>query len=279
MNEVGNSWMLLRLSYNGIPMAASVTPRETKKSIDSKVLRFIRSVAAESLSAQEILTWALKNFGRRIALACSFGAPEGLAVLDMMQRIDPASRVFVLDTGRLPQETYDLIDRVRERYDREIEVVFPRAEDVERMVRSRGLNLFYESVELRLLCCKVRKVEPMNRYLAEAGLDAWVTGLCREQSESRRGTPVLEVDESHGGIVKVNPIARWTHAQVLEYVRAHEVPTNHLHERGYPSVGCAPCSRAVESGEDARAGRWWWENPDTRECGIHVDEESEGSGI
>jgi phosphoadenosine phosphosulfate reductase len=260
-------------------MAAPASPIGTRKPINGEVLRFIRRGAAESLSAQEILTWALKNFGERIALACSFGAPEGLVVLDMMRRIDPASRVFVLDTGRLPQETYDLIDRVRERYDREIEVVFPRAEDVEAMVRSRGLNLFYESVEQRLLCCRVRKVEPMNRHLAEGGLDAWVTGLRREQSEKRSETPVLEIDESHDGIVKLNPIAHWTRSQVLEYARVHEVPINRLHEQGYPSVGCAPCSRAIEPGEDARAGRWWWEKPDTKECGIHVGEENEGSGI
>jgi phosphoadenosine phosphosulfate reductase len=232
---------------------------------------------AEALSAQEILTWAIKNYAPRISLACSFGAPEGLALLDMMHRIDPASRVFVLDTGRLPQETYDLIDRVRERYDIRVEVLFPRAEDLERMVRRDGLNLFYESVEKRQLCCRIRKVEPLERHLA--GLDAWVSGLRRDQGVTRVDTPKVEIDHVHGGIVKVNPIADWTREDVLAYVEAHDVPLNRLHARGYPSVGCAPCSRAVAPGDDPRAGRWWWENAETRECGIHLGEENEGSGI
>jgi phosphoadenosine phosphosulfate reductase len=250
---------------------------DSGKAFKNEVLRFISSAEAESLSAQEILTWGLKNFSPRIALSCSFGAPEGLALLDMMHRIDPSSRVFVLDTGRLPQATYDLIDRVRERYDKPVEIVFPRAEDVESMVRARGVNLFYESIENRQLCCRIRKVEPLRRYLA--GLDAWVAGLRREQGVTRTETPKVELDALHGGIVKLNPIADWTHEQVLAYVREHEVPTNRLNAQGYPSVGCDPCSRAVAAGEDPRSGRWWWEHPETRECGIHAGEEEQGSGI
>jgi phosphoadenosine phosphosulfate reductase len=198
-------------------------------------------------------------------------------LLDMMHRIDPASRVFVIDTGRLPQATHDLIDRVRARYDKPVEVILPRAEDVQSMVRARGMNLFYESIENRQLCCRLRKVEPLNRHLAD--LDAWVTGLRRDQNVTRAGTPKLEIDYVHGGIVKVNPIAGWTHDEAMDYARAHDVPINRLHDRGYPSVGCDPCSRAIEPGEDSRAGRWWWENPETRECGIHVEEEEQGSGI
>jgi phosphoadenosine phosphosulfate reductase len=250
----------------------AAAPRNT---IEDRHLHFIASGQAESLSAQEILTWALKNFSPRIALSCSFGAPEGLCVFDMMRRIDPRARVFVLDTGRLPQETYDLMDRVRDRYDAAIEVVFPRAESVEAMVRARGQNLFYESVENRQLCCRVRKVEPLNRKLAELG--AWITGLRRDQNVTRVATPRIEIDEAHGGIVKVNPIADWSHEQVMSYVEAHDVPINRLHGQGYPSVGCAPCSRAVAPGEDPRAGRWWWENAETKECGIHGEEK--GSGI
>jgi phosphoadenosine phosphosulfate reductase len=250
---------------------------DSKKSIDSKVLRFIESGEAESLSAQEILTWSVKNFHPQLALACSFGAPEGLVLLDMMHRIDPASRVFAIDTGRLPQATHDLIDRVRARYDKRVEVIFPRAREVESMVTAKGANLFYASIENRQLCCRVRKVEPLRRYLAD--LDAWVTGLRRDQGVTRADTPKLEIDRAHGGILKVNPIADWTRAEVMHYVRAHDVPINRLHERGYPSVGCDPCSRGIESGEDLRAGRWWWENPETRECGIHVEEEEQGSGI
>jgi phosphoadenosine phosphosulfate reductase len=249
----------------------------TRKIIESRLLKFIESGEAESLSAQEILTWIVKNFHPRLALSCSFGAPEGLVLLDMMHRIDPASRVFAIDTGRLPQATHDLIDRVRARYDKRVEVIFPRAEEVQSMVAAKGMNLFYESIENRQLCCRVRKVEPLKRYLAD--LDAWVTGLRRDQNVTRADTPKLEIDYAHGGMVKVSPIAGWTRAEVMDYARAHEVPINRLHDRGYPSVGCDPCSRGVESGEDLRAGRWWWEKPETRECGIHVEEEEQGSGI
>ncbi len=258
-------------------MAAPAIAKRRVKPISDDVLRFIRSGAAESMSPQEILGWALKNFGSRISLSCSFGAPEGLALLDMMHRIDPDSRVFVLDTGRLPQATYDLIDRVRDRYDKPVEVIFPRAQEIEEMVRAKGLNLFYESVENRQLCCRLRKVEPLGRYLAD--LDAWVTGLRRDQNVTRAETPKLEVDPLHGGIVKLNPIADWSAEQVLEYVGAHDVPTNRLHAEGYPSVGCAPCSRAVGPGDDPRAGRWWWEDAETKECGLHAGEEDQGSGI
>ena len=258
-------------------MAMPAELRPSGNPLNDGILSFISSGEAEALSAQEILGWGIGNFSPRIALSCSFGAPEGLVLLDMMHRIDPRSRVFVLDTGRLPQATYDLIDRVRERYDKPIEIVFPRAEDVEAMVRSRGVNLFYESVENRQLCCRIRKVEPLRRALA--GLDAWVAGLRRDQNVTRTGTPKVELDAAHGGIVKLNPIADWTHDEVLGYVRAHEIPTNRLNAQGYPSVGCDPCSLAIAAGEDPRAGRWWWEDPETRECGIHVDEEDQGSGI
>ncbi len=258
-------------------MTAPAVQRVLKKTIDDNALQFVRSGAAEELSAQEILGWGLKNFGDKIALSCSFGAPEGMALLDMMHRVDPAARVFTLDTGRVHQATYDLIDRIRQRYDMQVEVLFPRAEDVEDMTRRKGLNLFYESVENRQICCRVRKVEPLNRYLA--GLDAWVTGLRRDQNVTRADTPKVEIDRVHGGMIKLNPIADWTSDQVMAYIRAHDVPINRLHEEGYPSVGCAPCTRAIHPGEDVRAGRWWWENAESKECGIHVDEENQGSGI
>lgn len=256
-------------------MTTQVLRKISKKQSDDSILRFVRSGAAEALDAEEILTWGIRNFAPRIALSASFGAPEGLVILDMMHRIDPASRVFVLDTGRLPQETYDLIDRVRERYDKPIEVIFPHGPAVQSLVADHGLNPFYESVEKRQLCCRVRKVEPLNRHLAT--LDAWVTGLRRDQNVTRSDTSKVEIDRAHGGIAKLNPIADWTHDRVMEYVEAHDVPTNRLHGRGYPSVGCAPCSRAIAPGDDPRAGRWWWENADTRECGIHTEEM--GSGI
>lgn len=258
-------------------MTAPAVQKVLKKTIDDNALQFVRSGAAEELSAQEILGWGLKNFADKIALSCSFGAPEGMVLLDIAHRVDPTARVFTLDTGRIHQATYDLIDRIRQRYDMQVEVLFPRAEDVEDMTRRKGLNLFYESVENRQICCRIRKVEPLNRYLA--GLDAWVTGLRRDQNITRSDTPKLEIDRVHGGMIKLNPIADWTGEQVMAYIRAHDVPINRLHEEGYPSVGCAPCTRAIRPGEDVRAGRWWWENAESKECGIHVDEENQGSGI
>jgi phosphoadenosine phosphosulfate reductase len=231
----------------------------------------IESGRLESLQAHEILMWGIKNFHPRISLSTSFGGQEGMVLLDMMHRIEPESRVFVLDTGRLPQ------DRVRNRYGKRVEVLFPRAERVEEMVRERGLNLFYESLENRQLCCQVRKVEPLNRALE--GLDAWVSALRRDQGVTRENIRKVEIDAAHGGIVKLNPLADWTFAQVEDYVRQHEVPVNRLHREGYPTVGCEPCTRAIRPGEDPRAGRWWWENPETKECGIHPGEEEGGSGI
>ena len=247
------------------------------KTIDPSVVRDIEAGAFESWGPEEILGWTIKNFHPHLSLSCSFGAPEGLALLDMMHRLEPTSRVFTLDTGRVPQATFDLMDRVRDRYGKAIEVLFPQSEAVEGMVREHGMNLFYESVEKRQLCCHIRKVEPLRRYLG--GLDAWVSGLRRDQNVTRSETRKVEIDLAHGGIVKVNPIADWSPDDVWHYVREHGVPTNRLHKQGYPSVGCDPCSRAIEAGEEVRAGRWWWENPETRECGIHAGEEAGGSGI
>ena len=258
------------------PMAQPIPP-EPVQTPPSGVLRLVESGEAEGWSAEKILGWAVENFHPSLALACSFGAPEGLAVFDMLHRIEPAARVFVLDTGRLPQATHDLIDRVRDRYGAQVEVAMPRPEDVAAMVRERGQNLFYESVANRQLCCRIRKVEPLNRFLE--GLDAWVTGLRRDQTENRKKAPKIEIDAAHGGMVKVNPIADWGHDDVWRYVRTHDVPVNRLHAQGYPSVGCAPCSRAVPVGADPRSGRWWWELAGDRECGIHVIQEEQGSGI
>jgi thioredoxin-dependent adenylylsulfate APS reductase len=200
-----------------------------------------------------------------------------MALLHMMHAIEKSSRVFVIDTGRLPQETHDLIDRVRDRFDKPVEVIFPDATDVQEMVREHGMNLFYESLEHRRLCCQVRKVIPLRKYLA--GFDAYVTGLRRDQNANRRDTPKVEVDRAAGGLVKINPMADWTHEQVMAYVHAHDVPVSRLHAKGYPSVGCAPCTRAVRPGDDPRSGRWWWESDGTKECGLHITTEEGGSGI
>ena len=226
----------------------------------------------EDLTTAEIVTWALERFSPRIGLACSFQAEESV-LIDLMHRVRGADfRLFTLDTGRLNQETYDCMDAIRERYGVQIEVFFPEATGVEKMVRENGLNLFYNSVELRKLCCGVRKVEPLNRALKN--LDAWMTGLRREQAVTRVDVRKVELDKDHGDIVKINPLVDWSYDDVWEYIRKNNLPYNRLHKQGYPSIGCAPCTRAVKPGEDLRAGRWWWENPDTKECGLHVNAET-----
>ncbi|MBI2082050.1 MAG: phosphoadenylyl-sulfate reductase [Deltaproteobacteria bacterium] len=221
----------------------------------------------EEKSAEEVLKWALQTYHPRIALASSFGA-EDVVLIDIMVKINPKARIFTLDTGRLNPETYDVMDRVRERYGIKLEVMFPKWDTVEAMVREKGMNLFYDSIENRKECCGIRKVEPLNRALK--GLDAWVTGLRREQSVTRTAVAKIEVDEAHNKMIKVNPIADWTKDQVWDYIKKNGVPYNKLHDAGYPSIGCAPCTRAVKPGENERAGRWWWENPETKECGLHV---------
>ena len=232
-----------------------------------------KSEELEPLSPEELLDWALKSFQPRIALASSFQAEESV-LIDMMHRLRGADfRVFTLDTGRLNQETYDCMDALKERYGINIEVFFPDASRVESMVKEHGLNLFYKSVELRKSCCAVRKVEPLNRALRH--LDAWMTGLRREQAVTRNGVQKVEIDRDHGNIVKINPLADWSYKQVWDYIAQREVPYNKLHDLGYPSIGCAPCTRAIKPWEDIRAGRWWWENPESKECGLHV---SKGAG-
>ncbi|MBI2911614.1 MAG: phosphoadenylyl-sulfate reductase, partial [Chloroflexi bacterium] len=210
----------------------------------------------ESAAPPEILAWALQRFGPRVALASSFGA-EDVVLIDMLWRLDPGARVFTLDTLRLPTETNDLLDEVRQRYGTRVEILYPAIHAVDQMVQERGYNCFYRSVASRQICCGVRKVEPLDRALG--GLDAWITGLRRDQAVTRGAVQTIELDGAHGGIVKLNPLAGWSHDAVWSYIRQHDVPYNKLHERGYPSIGCAPCTRAVQPGEDPRAGRWWWE--------------------
>lgn len=236
--------------------------------------KLINDFNVESLSAEEILAWAWDTYSPKIALACSFQA-ESSVLIDMLYRQRGGDfRVFTLDTGRLNQETYDCMEAIRARYGIEIEVFFPDAARVEDMVRRHGVNLFYESIEMRKLCCGIRKVEPLKRALS--GLDAWMTGLRREQGVTRADTRKVELDEDHGGIVKINPLADWSHEQVWDYIRKNRVPYNRLHDQSYPSIGCVPCTRAVKPGEGLRAGRWWWENPETKECGLHMRGQGEG---
>lgn len=220
----------------------------------------------EAQTAQEVLKWALKTYGDGVALASSFGA-EDAVLIDILIKIDPTARVFTLDTGRLPQETYDVMDEIRSRYGINIEAFYPDTKAVEDMVTRYGPNLFYKSIDLRKLCCQIRKVEPLNRALR--GLSAWITGLRREQSVTRTEVKKVEIDASHNSIIKINPMADWTEEQVWTYIRENQVPYNALHDKNYPSIGCAPCTRAVKPGEDLRAGRWWWEAPEHKECGLH----------
>ena len=199
------------------------------------------------------------------ALASSFGA-EDMVLTDLISKHALPIAIFTLDTGRLPGETYALIDRVREQYSLSIDVFYPDARALEAYVRINGVNGFYRSVELRQRCCAIRKTAPLARALAGRG--AWITGQRRGQSVTRRNLDVEEFDVEHS-LPKFNPLAEWTDDDVWCYIRSHDVPTNPLHARGYPSIGCSPCTRAIEPGEDIRAGRWWWEHPQHKECGLH----------
>jgi phosphoadenosine phosphosulfate reductase len=193
----------------------------------------------------------------------------------MAYRIDPEVRVFTVDTGRLPAETNELIAKLRGRYPGlNLDVLKPEEEHVHRMVERKGLDLFRESVENRLLCCNVRKVRPLTRHLAT--LDAWITGLRRDQWATRTNIRKVEIDHDHGAIVKLNPLAEWTKDEVWDYVRENDVPYHVLYDQGYTSIGCAPCTRAIRPGEDDRAGRWWWETNAPKECGIHCSIETGG---
>ncbi len=223
----------------------------------------------ESKSAIEVIKWALKSYTPNVALSCSFGA-EDVVLIDLICEVDRAhARIFTLDTGRLNQETYDVMEAVRKRYGVTINVFFPDSPQVEEMVTKKGMNLMYESIENRKLCCKIRKVDPLKRALT--GLDCWITGLRREQATTRNEIKKIEIDSAHGNIVKVNPLADWTTDQIWKFIKNNKIPYNKLHDLGYPSIGCAPCTRAVKPGEDSRAGRWWWEMASNRECGIHWD--------
>jgi thioredoxin-dependent adenylylsulfate APS reductase len=224
------------------------------------------AVELDDKEPQEVIAWTLDRFGDRAAVCTSFQI-DGMAILDMAWRIDPKVRVFAVDTGRMHQETYDLIDRVRERYEMNIEIYYPEAKELATFVSREGINPFYRSVPLRLRCCEIRKVNPLLKVLD--GLDAWITGLRRDQWASRSNIRKVEIDGDHGGIAKVNPLADWTEEEVWEYIRANDVPYNALYDQGFTSIGCTPCTRPTREGEDKRAGRWWWEKNAPKECGIH----------
>lgn len=228
----------------------------------------LRAVAEElqDAPAERVLAWVEQRFGARAAIASSFGA-EDMVLIDLARAHAPSVQLFTLDTGRLPPETYEVMDVVRRRYGVEIQTYFPDRARVEALESSKGYFSFKQSIAERKECCGLRKVEPLRRALA--GREAWVTGLRREQSVTRTEVRTVEADATHG-LLKVNPLACWTAREVWAHIKDHGVPYNVLHDRGYPSIGCAPCTRAVKPYEDERAGRWWWESPDNRECGLHV---------
>jgi phosphoadenosine phosphosulfate reductase len=222
----------------------------------------------ESRGPEEVLKWALQTYSPKIALASSFQCEESV-LIDMMHRTSGKNfRVFTLDTGRLNEETYEVMEQIREKYGIAIESQFPEREAVEKLEMEKGLYSFRLSIENRKECCNIRKVVPLNRMLT--ALDAWITGLRREQAVTRTDTPKVEIDVPRKGLVKINPLIEWSSNQVWDYIKMNNVPYNKLHDLGYPSIGCSPCTRAVKPGEDIRAGRWWWETPDQKECGLHV---------
>ena len=216
-------------------------------------------------SAEEIIRWAGETFGSEIKAASSFGA-EDVVVLDLIAKTAPEIRIFTLDTGRLHDETYKVMESVRTKYELSMQTMFPSGEAVELLVAEKGYYSFLDSVENRKECCAIRKVGPLKRALSDA--TAWMTGLRRDQSVTRTDTPAIEWDEGNG-MLKVNPIIEWTNDDVWAYIKENNVPYNELHDKGFPSIGCAPCTRAIKEGEDIRAGRWWWENPEFKECGLH----------
>ncbi|MDD5458142.1 MAG: phosphoadenylyl-sulfate reductase [Phycisphaerae bacterium] len=216
-------------------------------------------------STEELIRFVINRFGDKIAFATSFGA-EDQVIIDILRKVTDKPLIFTLDTGRLAEKTYEVLEQTRRRYGISITSLFPDPQRVEEYVNSYGPNAFYESVELRKECCRIRKIEPLKRYLA--GLDAWICGLRSEQSPTRKELARIEYDGTFG-LIKINPLADWDTQQVWDYIRKHNVPYNKLHDDGFPSIGCEPCTRAILAGEDIRAGRWWWEEPRHKECGLH----------
>lgn len=214
---------------------------------------------------KEVIAFFLKEFPKKIALSTSLGL-EDQVLTQLVASIDKNARIFTLDTGRLFPETYDLLDRTSKKYGVNIEVYFPNTIEIEDMVNEKGINLFYDSIENRKLCCKLRKLVPLAR--AMSGLSGWITGLRKDQSVTRIDMQLVEWDDNNN-MLKINPLINWTEQQLNDYIDENNIPNNPLHKKGFASIGCQPCTRAIEPTEDVRAGRWWWENPDTKECGLH----------
>ncbi len=220
----------------------------------------------ENGTAEELLQYFLMEYKGKIAFASSLGA-EDQVITKLINDINPATRIFMLDTGRLFPQTYRIIERTNQFFNINIEIFFPDYNIIEKMVNRKGVNLFYENIENRKECCHNRKTEPLKRALNN--LEVWICGLRKEQSVTRSNVQMVEWDQPNG-LIKLNPLINWTEKQVWDYIKQYNIPYNTLHDEGYPSIGCQPCTRAVKPGEDLRAGRWWWENPEQKECGLHV---------
>lgn len=218
----------------------------------------------KTASVREQLAAAVREHGR-VTYSNSLGA-EAMVLTDIIWSQVPEIDIFSIDTGRLHEETYELLEKLQRRYKRKLRVVYPDALALEKLVESQGVNGFYHSLEARLACCRIRKVEPFKRAIA--GYSAWVTGVRREQSATRAQAQPVEWDGEHS-LYKISPLLDWTEEQVWQYIRARKLPYNSLHDKQFPSIGCAPCTRAIQPGENRRAGRWWWEQPESRECGLH----------
>ena len=219
----------------------------------------------EGKSPEEVLRYFLAEYKGKIALSSSLSI-EDQVLTDLIVKIDPSARIFTLDTGRLFPETYSLIEKTNLKYNIHLEVMFPDYREVEELVKTEGINLFYNGIDQRKACCRVRKLNPLKR--AFEGLEVWVCGLRNEQSITRQGVQLVEWDEGNK-LIKLNPLIHFTEEQVWDYIKANKVPYNKLQDQGFPSIGCQPCTRSIKPGEDIRAGRWWWENPDQKECGLH----------
>ena len=222
---------------------------------------------AGSSDPADLLKWAMDKFHPDIALACSF-SPEDIVIADLMLNIRKDARIFAIDTGRLNEETYECAEAMTNQLGMTMEWYFPAQEDVEALECAKGLFSFRKSLDARHECCRIRKVEPLARALS--GMNAWITGLRRDQSVTRTDLKSVERDDAHGGIVKINPLLDWKVSDVWVYINEHKLPYNRLYDEGYPSIGCAPCTRPVKHGEHPRTGRWWWETPEDKECGLHV---------
>lgn len=232
-----------------------------KKTIDLLNKKF------ENEPIEKILEYFAQTYKEKIALATSFGA-EDQVLTDLLLKQNPKGKIFTLDTGRLAEETYTVMDQTNKKYGIKIDVYFPNTADIEILYQRQGINGFRESIENRKMCCHVRKIAPLQRALK--GLDVWITGLRRAQSPTRDTMRLVEWDKANG-LIKLNLLIEWSEEDVWNCIKENKLPYNALHDLGYPSIGCAPCTRAVKEGEDIRAGRWWWENPEHKECGLHLN--------